>query len=356
MRSIYRRRKRSSRVTSWNHVIKGTIVRLVAKESNIPPIKLGSLSSLYESASQLEEKYLQTEMCKEMLLQPTNSMEYYCQKLKLNIDDTESTKYFLCRNLVCRLANIGRLLSIFRNQRCSCGSLMHKVVYMSPENLTLENGFVMETATFIVCDDLSVFPDVLGTSVDLLRKLGIKNMDAIEEKTVHISKREVVDLLKLSLISKTPLTDVILKKTLPVDNFNPINQSWLEIGEESSDEGRRMVVKVLVRKSNKKILFAVAEKDFADLLFSFLTMPLGGVLHMLEGCSSLSCIDKLYKSISELSPDRYFRPEGLKEKIANAKCAPQVTLGNQILPIGESCLPVYYYHTFCTEKKSLVFT
>ncbi|ESW12417.1 hypothetical protein PHAVU_008G110600 [Phaseolus vulgaris] len=299
----------------------GTIARLVAKESNIPPVKLGSLSSLYESVSNLEEEHLWTPTCKEMLLHPRSSMESYYQHLKLNIDDTDPTNYFLCENLEC-------------SRKCSCGKLMNRIVY--PENITLENGFVKETATFIICDDLSVLPNILVTSLNLLQKLGIKDMDAIEEQTVDISKREVVDLLKLSLISKSPLTDFIFEKKPRVYDLNPTNESWFVRGEESSDESRRIVVRAL--------------EDFADFLFSFLTLPLGGVLHMLEGNSSLGCIDKLHKSISELSPDRYLRSQILKEELANPKCAPQFAISGQILPIGVVSLPVYYCNTFLDGK------
>ncbi|RZB52750.1 uncharacterized protein LOC114395765 [Glycine soja] len=318
----------------------GTIARLVAKESNIPPVKFGSLSSLYESVSHLEDKYLRTQTCKEMLLQPRNSMESYCQHVKLNIDDTEPTKYFLCANLNCSIVS-GRQLSIFRYQRCRCGNQMNREVF--PIEVIPGNGFVNEIATFIICDDLSVLPNVVGTSVSLLRKLGIKDMATIDERNVDISKREVVDILKLSLLSKTPLTDFILEKK--DDNFNPINQPQIGIGEKSSDEGRKMDVKVLVRKSDSKILFVEAEADFADLLFSLLTLPLGGVLHMLNGCSSLDCIDKLYNSTFELNTDRYFRSQELKDKLANPQCAPQFNLHDQILPIGAVCLPLYYYVT-----------
>ncbi|XP_047173213.1 uncharacterized protein LOC124841075 [Vigna umbellata] len=327
----------------------GTIARLVAKESNIPAVKVGSLSSLYESVSHLEEEHLWTQTCKEMLLHPRTSMESYCQLLKLNIDDTAPTKYFLCEDLGCSRKTNGSLLSIFKNQRCSCGKLMNRIV--SPEISTLEKGFVKETATFIICDDLSVLPNVLVTIVNLLQKLGVKDMNGIEEQTVDISKREVVDLLKLSLISRNPLTDFVLEKKPRVDDFNPINQSWVERGDESSDEGRKIVVRALVRKSNEKIVFADADEDFADLLFSFMTLPLGGVLHMLEGKSSLSCIDKLYKSISELSPDRYLRSQRVKEELANPKCAPLFTISDQILPIGEDILPVYYCNTFIYGKE-----
>lgn len=64
------------------------------------------------------------------------------------------------------------------------------------------------------------------------------------------------------MLSKTPLTDFILVKK--DDNFNPINQPQIGIGEKSSDEGRKMDVKVMVRKSDSKILFVEAEADFAD--------------------------------------------------------------------------------------------
>lgn len=145
------------------------------------------------------------------------------------------------------------------------------------------------------------------------------------------------------MLSNTTLTDFILEKK--DDNFNPIYHPEIGIGEKSSDEGRKMDVKVMVRKSDSKILFAEAEADFADLLFSLLTLPLGGVLHMLNGCSSLDCIDKLYNSTFELNTDRYFRSQELKDKLANPQCAPQFNLHDQILPIGAVCLPVYYFGT-----------
>ncbi|XP_027929885.1 uncharacterized protein LOC114186070 isoform X2 [Vigna unguiculata] len=192
-----------------------------------------------------------------------------------------------------------------------------------------------------------LFAEARKDFVDVL-KLGIRDMDAIEEQTLDISKREVVDLLKLSFISKNPLTDFVFKKEPRVDDFNPINQSWLERGDESSDEskGRKIVVRALVRKSNAKIVLVDGEEDFADFLFSFLTLPLGRVLHMLEGSSSLSCIDKLSKSISELSPDRYLRSHRVKVELATPKCASLFSVSDQILPIGEVSLPVYYCNTF----------
>jgi len=60
-----------------------TIARLVAKESNMEAVKFGSISSLYQSVSDLDQQYLWSQTCKEMLLKPRNSMSNYIQNIKL---------------------------------------------------------------------------------------------------------------------------------------------------------------------------------------------------------------------------------------------------------------------------------
>nr|KYP32458.1 hypothetical protein KK1_046865 [Cajanus cajan] len=152
---------------------------------------------------------------------------------------------------------------------------------------------------------------------------------------------QVLDLLKFSLLSKTPLTDLITKKQFLY--FNKKDQSQFEIGEVALNESRKMVVKVLVRKSYSKILFAEAKEDFTDFLLSFLTLPLGGVLHILKGFTSLSCLDKLYKSVAELCSERYLRSQGLKKQLVNPPCTPQFNLNDQI--------PVYYCNSYEKDKR-----
>ncbi|XXG81004.1 hypothetical protein AAC387_Pa09g1737 [Persea americana] len=71
---------------------------------------------------------------------------------------------------------------------------------------------------------------------------------------------------------------------------------------------KRLSLKLLVDKSSHKILFAEAGKDFVDLLFSFLALPLGSVIRLL--ITSKSRIDvsisKLYDSVDNLS-ETYIR-------------------------------------------------
>ncbi|KAG4925164.1 hypothetical protein JHK87_050704 [Glycine soja] len=94
-------------------------------------------------------------------------------------------------------------------------------------------------------------------SADLFQKLGIQDMDAFKEQTVDVNKKEVVDLLKFSLISRTPMTNFILKKEQYPDKITP-NQYQFELREEPSDVGRQMVAKVHLRKSNGKVVSAKA--------------------------------------------------------------------------------------------------
>ncbi|RHN46347.1 hypothetical protein MtrunA17_Chr7g0241271 [Medicago truncatula] len=283
----------------------GTIARLVSKESNIEAVKFNSISSLYQSVSDLKEEYLWNKACKEMLIKPGNSMEAYCHQLKLNIDETEPLQY-LCEYPFCRL--VRNSWSIFYKQKCKCGMLFNSGPVVIDDMTCVPDGFVKETASFIIRDDLYVMPNHLRTSVCLLKKHGINDLANTEKKTLLITKKEVVDLLKLSLLSKTPITDFILKNKNFLCNSNPKFQSKIRIGKDlpsDSDEAKKnMVVILMVRKSNTKVLFATAEEDFADFLFSFLAFPLG-VLQMLEGLSSLSSIDGLYRSMTELSSERY---------------------------------------------------
>jgi hypothetical protein len=165
----------------------GTIARLVAKEdSNIKAVRFGSISSLYQSVSDIDEQYLWSKTCKEMLLKPRNSSGNRCKNMKLNIDDTEPLmSYFVCQRDRCKVENCA---SYYRNQTCiACRGPLDRVKTM---NLTEQIGFVKPTSTFIVSDDLFVMPNIIGTSLNLLKKHEINSFDTIDKQIVKISKKE----------------------------------------------------------------------------------------------------------------------------------------------------------------------
>lgn len=62
---------------------------------------------------------------------------------------------------------------------------------------------------------------------------------------------------------------------------------------------------LLVQKSNNKILLAEAAEDFAELLFTFLSIPLGQVLSLLSvSHSSILVAKNLYRSVLDLNVNR----------------------------------------------------
>lgn len=59
------------------------------------------------------------------------------------------------------------------------------------------------------------------------------------------------------------------------------------------------------------MVFAEADKDFVDILFSFLTMPIGNIIRLLHKKTLLGCMDKLYESVEKLD-NKYFQMEACK--------------------------------------------
>ncbi|WJX76571.1 hypothetical protein P8452_59975 [Trifolium repens] len=294
----------------------GTIARLVAEESNIKAARFGSVSSLYQSVKDLDENYLFSHTSKEILLKPSNSMSAYCQKMKLNVDDTELLQsYFVCEDKTCKIENMS-CVSTVKNEKCICGKRLNRRI---SENLSKENGFVKEGLSFIVSDDLYVVPNDVEMSLRFLQHHGVCQTGATYKQTVYISKKEVVDLLKLSFLSKTALTDFLFNKEHFVGNLDPKNPIEFWIGEKEEELPEGFVVKVVRRKSNKQILFVEAKVGFVDFVFSFLTYPLGGLLRMIGGYSFISCIDNIYKSMTELSPERFLRSQELKDLLTSPR-------------------------------------
>ncbi|CAL0302655.1 unnamed protein product [Lupinus luteus] len=298
----------------------GTIARIISNDSNMKKVSVGCLSSLYQSVENLDTTHFWTETCKEMLLHPRNASEDYCQSIKFNIDDTEKTKYFICEDWNCSCKESRGLLSIFRNKRCKCGKLMNREI--SPRNSSNCVGFVDDKFTFIIFDDLRVIPDNVHNSVTQPKNFGIGDFNALKVVTVSVTQKEILDLLKVSLFSNTPLTDFFLRRKVFHANLLKRRKSMVfnNVEAELSDGGGFINLKIFRSKSKNKVLFVQAGNDFIDILLSFLTFPLGGVHNMLKGNSCLGSIDNLYNSIVDLDSNKYFKSLNLKDKLVKSLC------------------------------------
>jgi hypothetical protein len=90
-------------------------------------------------------------------------------------------------------------VSTLRNTKCHCGNFFkHRAAVPPSFFISVENGFVKETATFIIQEDLCVMPNDLGKSLSLLQMNGINDIADIERKTLLISKKDVCFLSHFS--------------------------------------------------------------------------------------------------------------------------------------------------------------
>jgi len=65
----------------------------------------------------------------------------------------------------------------------------------------------------------------------------------------------------------------------------------------SSSDCDALRVKLLVTKTDQSVVHAEVPEEFCNILFSFLTLPLGQVIKHLGGSSSISSIDNLHRSV-----------------------------------------------------------
>ncbi|KAG4908658.1 hypothetical protein JHK82_057314 [Glycine max] len=79
-----------------------------------------------------------------------------------------------------------------------------------------DSGFVKEVVTYMVMDDLVIQPMSTISSISPLNKFNVKEVGALQEKTVELGMTQGVNLLKASLQSKAVLTRVFLKNNAAI--------------------------------------------------------------------------------------------------------------------------------------------
>ncbi|KAK8371554.1 hypothetical protein V6Z11_A01G250600 [Gossypium hirsutum] len=244
----------------------GNIARLIGKHQCLQ--RAGCLNNLYNSVESLSLTSFRTDACKSMLLNPRSIYEdEYSKKLKLYMDVSEPTGYFLCRTYLC--IKTGRWFSHYKTSRCSCGELMENPTDLKVGTVANKDESEGESMFFIT-DDLTVMHGLPGDLMNILLNLGINNVCQIEEKVVDISSNE----------------SMLVAPNVKV----------------TTEKDSKTRVKIMLRKSDRKILYGEASEDFVDLLFSFLTIPLEFALELLGGKGNLTMgsISNLFKDLDTI--------------------------------------------------------
>ncbi|KAH7855571.1 hypothetical protein Vadar_026366 [Vaccinium darrowii] len=149
---------------------------------------------------------------------------------------------------------------------------------------------------------------------------------------------QILQLLRFSLVSKTPLTywmqlkqGITFPTELEAKDFGELLDT-----EPANSESKKMDLKLFFSKCRNEVLYAESGEDFVDFLFSFLTFPLGSILKLLGGKSSLGCVDNLYSSVQNLSTNNYLQSEEIERMLLSPKHAPFSACESQLLDIEES--------------------
>ena len=155
-------------------------------------------------------------------------------------------------------------------------------------------------------------------------------------------------MLLCSLVSRTPLTETLLKNKTVHAHAHDLNQlSTVQMRKENIEEGN-ITIKLIVSKSKKLVCYAEANEDCVNLLFSFLTVPLGHILKQNYKGSSTGCIDHLYKSAQDLD-EQCFISSCHKEMLVSPMLAPYLGYKKDLLGIKEASHPQYYCAPQCSN-------
>ena len=178
----------------------GRIIRVLNDHYGEKAPAIGSLSNLYRSLAGVDNAGFVSEDAKKILLNPRSPFEVEYKKLKLRITRPQYTQYFECRSC----GQSTHSISMYCDQaiciRCPSGHISTIGESIRLPKVYSEGVFAAERASFIISDDLQIFPNVIGI-FQIISILGITNMDEAESIDVNIGFNEVIILDSFSIVS-----------------------------------------------------------------------------------------------------------------------------------------------------------
>ncbi|CAL9225071.1 unnamed protein product [Arabidopsis halleri] len=154
----------------------------------------------------------ETQARKKLLLCLKSIKESDCTKLKLTVDDTEASRFFVCPNFI-SVESCCKVYSNIRTSRCSCGSSMTREFQVEEEE-EVDGVFLSCRTSFIITDDLNVALNSTGLVLNVLNDLGYDGFDKLQEMLIDVGFEEVMTLLGCLFSSENSLDGHIPEETL----------------------------------------------------------------------------------------------------------------------------------------------
>ncbi|KAH0942658.1 hypothetical protein HID58_002295, partial [Brassica napus] len=168
------------------------------------------------------------------------------------------------------------------------------------EGVQADGVFPSCRTSFIITDDLKVSLNSMGLVLNILNDLVYAGFDKLQEMVIDVGSEEVLTLLGCLFTSEAPLTDTFLRKhctTRKRKALTPLVQENAVAG----DADKFVAIKVYIRKTDKRILYAECREDFIDLLFTFLAIPLEFAWDLSVDIVNMGCVGNLSRSVKNLS-------------------------------------------------------
>ncbi|XP_065871682.1 uncharacterized protein [Euphorbia lathyris] len=118
---------------------------------------------------------------------------------------------------------------------------------------------------------------------------------------------------------------------------------------EKEESNPKLKLKLFVEKKSVKVLFAEADKEFVDFLFSLMLLPLGTVVKLLKEDGMLGSLGDLFESIESLD-DTYLQSSENIKSILNPEPA-MIDFKNPLLL--SHCETVNTKAYMCLQKRTL---
>ncbi|CAN6338683.1 unnamed protein product [Urochloa humidicola] len=227
----------------------GTAVKLLGKDSIA-----GCTGNLYSSAEKLDDAYVHPNaankdaiLCATVPYSPAATAPSSCLLYRLPEPPAPPPAPIPKRIFNCGRSywnsGCGRYVTEVSGTRCpSCGNSMTSVTNnvgspapVVPAPVPPKKGFVQGgTVTYTVTDDLVITPMSSLSGIALLNASAVRDLGALQERTVQIGYKEGLEILKASQQSKTVLTDVFVGgKTPPHPSMNTTTWLCSSSGRES---------------------------------------------------------------------------------------------------------------------------
>lgn len=148
------------------------------------------------------------------------------------------------------------------------------------------------------------------------------------------------------MLSKTPLTETLLNSSSVLgpnqeclDQTTGINRERMMF--TSRGDGK-ICVKLFVSKTKEAVCFAEVDEHFTNLLFSFLTIPLGSIAKEMIDSPSIGCVHNLHLTVEGLDCVNYLISDKIRQLLLSPKIAPHFGFKKHLLGIDELVMRFYY--------------